>query len=73
MQAPTMSEAKKPVATSPPIFVVSDGTGDTGAAVAKAALAQFQVECKLRRFGGIRQPSLARRVVAEAERVGALV
>ena len=73
MQAPTVSEAKKPVATSPPIFVVSDGTGDTGAAVAKAALAQFQVECKLRRFGGIRQPSLARRVVAEAERVGALV
>ena len=52
---------------------MSDGTGDTGAAVAKAALAQFQVECKLRRFGGIRQPSLARRVVAEAERVGALV
>ncbi len=68
-----MGEVKKPVATSPPIFVVSDGTGDTGAAVAKAALAQFQVECKLRRFGGIRQPSLARRVVAEAERVGALV
>ena len=57
----------------PPIFVVSDGTGDTGAAVAKAALAQFQVETKLRRFGGIRQPSLARRVVAEAERVDALV
>ncbi len=65
-----MSEA----APSPkPIFVVSDGTGDTGAAVAQAALAQFRVECKLRRFGGIRQPSLARRVVAEAERVGALV
>jgi regulator of PEP synthase PpsR (kinase-PPPase family) len=73
MQAPSVSEEKKPVSTSRPIFVVSDGTGDTGAAVAKAALAQFQVECKLRRFGGIRQPSLARRVVAEAERVGALV
>jgi regulator of PEP synthase PpsR (kinase-PPPase family) len=70
-----MSEEKKarlPLAPRP-IFVVSDGTGDTGASVAKAALAQFQVECRLRRFGGIRQPSLARRVVAEAERVGALV
>jgi [pyruvate, water dikinase]-phosphate phosphotransferase / [pyruvate, water dikinase] kinase len=70
-----MSEEKKPgLPLAPrPIFVVSDGTGDTGAAVARAALAQFQVECRLRRFGGIRQPSLARRVVAEAERVGALV
>jgi len=68
-----VSEAKKPPTAPRPIFVVSDGTGDTGAAVAKAALAQFQVECRLRRFGGIRQPSLARRVVAEAERVGALV
>jgi regulator of PEP synthase PpsR (kinase-PPPase family) len=73
MQAPSVSEEKKAVSTSRPIFVVSDGTGDTGAAVANAALAQFQVDCKLRRFGGIRQPSLARRVVAEAERVGALV
>src|SRR5687768_10950146 len=66
-----MSEDPKP--PTPPIFVVSDGTGDTGAAVARAALAQFQVEWKLRRFGGIRQPSLARRVIAEAEHVGALV
>ena len=73
MQAPRVSEAKKAPAAPRPIFVVSDGTGDTGAAVARAALAQFQVESKLRRFGGIRQPSLARRVVAEAERVGALV
>src|SRR5688572_23474648 len=72
MQAPVMSEEKLPV-SSRPIFVVSDGTGDTGASVAKAALAQFQVEWKLRRFGGIRQPSLARRVIAEAEHVGALV
>lgn len=56
-----------------PIFIVSDGTGDTGAAIAQAILAQFRVEWRLRRFGGIRQPSLARRVVAEAERVGALV
>ena len=56
-----------------PLFVVSDGTGETAAAVAKAALAQFQVEGPLRRFGGIRHEGLARRVAAEAEKVGALV
>jgi len=55
------------------IYVVSDGTGDTAAAVAQAVMAQFQVEWHLRRFGGIRQESLARRVVAEAEKVGALL
>ena len=56
-----------------PLFVVSDGTGETAAAVAKAALAQFQVEGPLRRFGGIRHEGLARRVAAEAEKVAALV
>lgn len=56
-----------------PVFVVSDGTGDTGAEVANAAMAQFQVEWSLRRFGGIRHEALARRVVSEAEKVGALV
>ncbi|MHC4992431.1 MAG: pyruvate, water dikinase regulatory protein [Planctomycetota bacterium] len=55
------------------IFVVSDGTGDTAAAVVQAAMAQFQVDWRMRRFGGIRQPALARRVVEEAERTGALV
>ena len=64
-----MTETDSPA----PIFIVSDGTGDTGAAVAQAALAQFQSKGKLRRFGGIRQASLARRVVEEAERSGALV
>lgn len=73
-----MSESREPDSGEPeapprPIFVVSDGTGDTGAAVAQAALAQFRAEWKLRRFGGIREPALARRVIAEAERVGALV
>jgi [pyruvate, water dikinase]-phosphate phosphotransferase / [pyruvate, water dikinase] kinase len=67
------SSVTEPLPTPRPIYIVSDGTGDTGAAVAKAALAQFRVDSKLRRFGGIRQASLARRVVAEAERVGALV
>ncbi len=55
------------------IFVVSDGTGDTAAAVAQAAMAQFQVEWRMRRFGGIRQPALARRIVEEAGRSDALL
>jgi hypothetical protein len=55
------------------IFVVSDGTGDTAASVAQATMAQFQVEWAMRRFGGVRHEALARRVVAEAEKVGALV
>ena len=58
---------------STPVFVVSDGTGDTAATVAQATMAQFHVEWTLRRFGGIRHEALARRVVTEAERVGALV
>jgi len=58
---------------SRPIFVVSDGTGDTAAAVAQATMAQFHVDWTLRRFGGIRHEALARRVVSEAERVGALI
>ena len=55
------------------IFVVSDGTGDTATSVIQATMAQFQVSWRLRRFGGIRQPALAQRVVEEAERVGALI
>jgi regulator of PEP synthase PpsR (kinase-PPPase family) len=59
--------------SSTPIFVLSDGTGDTAAAVAQATMAQFQVEWSMRRFGGIRHEGLARRVVAEAEKVGGLI
>ena len=55
------------------IFVVSDGTGDTAAAVVQAAMAQFQVDWRLRRFSGIRQPSMAQRVIEEAARARALV
>jgi regulator of PEP synthase PpsR (kinase-PPPase family) len=36
-------------------------------------MAQFQVDWRLRRFAGIRQASLARRIVEEADRSGALV
>jgi [pyruvate, water dikinase]-phosphate phosphotransferase / [pyruvate, water dikinase] kinase len=65
-----MTEALR---TSTTVYAVSDGTGDTAAAVAQAAMAQFEVGWNLRRFGGIRQAPLARRLVAEAASVGALV
>ena len=55
------------------VYAVSDGTGDTAAAVAQATMAQFQVEWTLRRIGGIRDSTLARRVVAEAQKAGALI
>ena len=55
------------------IFVVSDGTGDTAASVASAAMAQFQAPWRMRRFGGVRQASLARHIIEEAERAEALV
>ncbi|MDH3521788.1 MAG: kinase/pyrophosphorylase [Myxococcales bacterium] len=55
------------------IYVVSDGTGDTAAAVAQAAMAQFNVEWRLRRFVGIRHESMVQRVVVEAEEEGALI
>jgi regulator of PEP synthase PpsR (kinase-PPPase family) len=66
-----MSDSSQERRTS--IFVISDGTGDTGAAVAQAGMAQFHVSWTLRRFGGIRHESLARRVVAEAEKAGAMI
>jgi len=56
-----------------PIYVVSDGTGDTAAAVAQAAMAQFAVEWRLRRFVGIRHDAMVKRAVEEAEREGALI
>lgn len=59
--------------TGRPVFIVSDGTGDTGEAVIQATMAQFRVDWHLRRFGGIRNESLARKVVAEAEKVDALL
>ena len=55
------------------IFVVSDGTGDTAAAVVQAAMAQFRVDWKLRQLGGIRQPAHAKRVVEDAAEQRALL
>jgi regulator of PEP synthase PpsR (kinase-PPPase family) len=63
----------EPERKSQTLFVVSDGTGETAAAVARAALAQFQADFTLRRFGGVRHENLARRVAAEAEKQGALL
>jgi regulator of PEP synthase PpsR (kinase-PPPase family) len=75
MLRPTLPAVSSDPAERKPkaLFVVSDGTGETAAAVARAALAQFQVDFILRRFGGIRHEGLARRVAAEAEKLGALV
>jgi regulator of PEP synthase PpsR (kinase-PPPase family) len=56
-----------------PVYAVSDGTGDTAVAVAQAAMAQFQVEWRLRRYAGVRHESLARSIVKEAKREQALV
>jgi regulator of PEP synthase PpsR (kinase-PPPase family) len=55
------------------VFVVSDGTGDTASALARAAMLQFQVAWELRAFVAIRHPSQVPRVVDLAERAGALV
>ena len=55
------------------VFVVSDGTGETGAAAVRAAMAQFQSRWRMRIFGEVRSPQDARRVIPLASEVGALV
>jgi regulator of PEP synthase PpsR (kinase-PPPase family) len=55
------------------VFVVSDGTGDTGAAVVEAAMLQFESRWRLRKFPHVRAESDARRVIPQAAEVGALV
>jgi len=55
------------------VFVVSDGTGDTGTSMVRAAMLQFQSAWKLRVFGEIRRPSEVKRVVASAAEANALV
>lgn len=55
------------------VFVVSDGTGDTAAAVVKAAMLQFHTSWRIRRFRDVRRESQARRIVDLAKRCGALV
>jgi len=55
------------------VFVVSDGTGDTGSAAVRAAMIQFRDRWRLRVFRDARTISEVRRVVELAEEVGALV
>jgi len=55
------------------VFVVSDGTGDTGAAAVRAAMAQFQNPWRLRVFGDIRHASEVHRVITLAAESNALV
>lgn len=55
------------------IVVVSDGTGETAAALVRAAMAQFNHPWHLRIFGGVRHASQLRRPVDQAARTGALM
>lgn len=63
-------DAKKPDMT---VFVVSDGTGDTGSAAVRAAMIQFRDRWRLRVFRDARTISEVTRVIGLAEEVGALV
>ena len=55
------------------VFVVSDGTGDTGSAAVRAAMIQFRHRWRLRVFRDTRTISEVRRVVEQAEQANALV
>ncbi len=55
------------------VFVVSDGTGDTGSAAVRAAMIQFRNRWRLRVFRDARTISEVRRIIAQAAEVGALV
>lgn len=55
------------------IFVISDGTGETGAAAVRAVMLQFQDPWKVRIFGGVRHPSEVKRVMKQAADANALV
>ena len=66
-------EVAGPDAAIAQVFVVSDGTGDTGSAAVRAAMLQFRTPWRLRVFGDVRLPSQARRVIGMAAEAGALV
>jgi regulator of PEP synthase PpsR (kinase-PPPase family) len=55
------------------VVVVSDGTGETAAALVRAAMAQFAQPWRLRVFGGVRHRSQLRRPVDQAARTGAMI
>jgi len=66
-------QGDKPGVPMGEIFVISDGTGETGAAAVRAVMLQFTNPWRLRIFGGVRHPSEVRRVMAQAAEVNALV
>ena len=55
------------------VFVVSDSTGETAAALSRAAMAQYRTAWRLRTFTDTRSEAQARRIVARAGEAGALV
>ncbi|MCA9504267.1 MAG: kinase/pyrophosphorylase [Myxococcales bacterium] len=55
------------------VWVVSDGTGDTGSAAVRAAMIQFRSRWRLRVFRDTRTASEVRHVIEQASRVNALV
>ncbi len=55
------------------VFVVSDGTGDTGSAAVRAAMIQFRDRWRLRVFRDARTESEVRRVIELAQDENALV
>jgi regulator of PEP synthase PpsR (kinase-PPPase family) len=55
------------------VYVVSDGTGDTGTSAVRAAMVQFQSPWRLRVFAEVRTDSAARRVIESAKDSGAVV
>ena len=55
------------------VFVVSDGTGDTGSAAVRASMVQFREPWRLRVFRDVRSFSDVRRMLEEAEESGAIV
>jgi len=55
------------------VYVVSDGTGDTGTAAVRAAMAQFPKPWRLRVFGEVRGVAEATRVVTAAAEAEAFV
>jgi len=72
-RSPLLSGAMAKNANDMTVFVVSDGTGDTGSAAVRAAMIQFRDRWRLRVFRDARTISEVRRVIQLAEEVGALV
>jgi len=64
---------KESAAGDAQIFVVSDGTGQTAADTARAAMAQFSRDWRMRTFPSVRSVRAAERVARLAAESGALV